>query len=485
MTERGASYIPIEDFRPDYHDPDEWLKRFEKAVNLATNCRDEDRQKELYLAWLPMKLDDGTRLLLSGATNQDDWAELKKEFKELLITPQDKYNWRSGRKRITWDGRENFHALAARVKRTIDRYEDRPKEADYYHEFRLALPRNYQQAIDLGHAGETLAEAKRIALRCQAALAGGNDDGAGATKEKSVAFIGGVMSENKPRDQDRLKEIEMGLQGMSVKVDNLASEVARNSKEARAREERARSPTPGPSSRQPLGAEGGSYDVGPSRRNSPNQRYDSRERYKPRYQDQDRFDDDDYVYSLGQGQRDGNRRSREEHRYPPPQEYRYPPPQEYRYPPPQGHQYPPPQDFNRGGSGGYGYNPYQGGQQGWGSSGGYSGGGQRGSSPRGGRGYSPNQNRGFRPNPNRGSSPNGSQSQRPNPTQGSGRGGRTDGRPPPTAPDVSQGGQFRGMDYDQQYQWFCQAVLEKEQRDARPLPNAPSADWGRYESENY
>ena len=474
MTERGASYIPIEDFRPDYHDPDEWLGRFEKAVVLATNCSNEDRKKELYVAWLPMKLNDATRLMMSDALSDATaatWATFKTQFKSLLITPQDKYNWRSGRKRITWDGQENFHSLAARVKRTIDRYGDGPSEADYYHEFRSALPRNYQQAIDLGHAAETLAEAKRIAFRCQAALAN-SDDGAGATGEKSVAFVGGSMSENKPRDQDRLKELEMGLQGIAIKVDNLSGEMVKQAKEARAREERARSPTPGP-----RGAGGGSYDVGPSRRNSPNQRYDSRERYNPRYQDQDRFDDDDYVQSLGQGQRDGNRRSREEHRYPPPQDH--------RYPPPQGYQYPPPQDYNRGGSGGYGYNPYRGGQQGWGSSGGYGGGGQRGSSPRGGRGYSPNQGRGFRPNQNRGSSPNGGQSQRFNPAQGSGRGGRTDGRPPPTAPDANQGSQYRGMDQEQQYQWFCQAVLEKEQRDARPPPNAPPVDWGQHESENY
>ena len=351
MTERGASYIPIEDFRPDYHDPDEWLKRFEKAVVLATNCRDEDRQKELYLAWLPMKLDDGTRLLLSGAANQDDWAELKKEFKELPITPQDKYNWRSGRKRITWDGRENFHALAARCKRTIDRYEDHPREADYYHEFRQALPRNYQQAIDLGHASETLAEAKRIALRCQAALTG-NDDDTGATGEKSVAFVGGALSENRPRDQDRLKEVEMSLQGMSIKVDNLTNEIAKQAKEARAREERARSPTPGPVNRQPLGAEGVSFDTIPKRRD----RFDSRERFSVRHQDQDRFDDDDYIYTLGQSQRDAGRQSREEYRYPPPQNYRYPPPQDYQYPPPQ---------YNHGGSGGDKYSLCQKNQQGW------------------------------------------------------------------------------------------------------------------------
>ena len=379
MTERGASYIPIEDFRPDYHDPDEWLGRFEKAVVLATNCSNEDRKKELYVAWLPMKLNDATRLMMSDALSDATaatWVTFKTQFKSLLITPQDKYNWRSGRKRITWDGQENFHSLAARVKRTIDRYEDGPSEADYYHEFRSALPRNYQQAIDLGHAAETLAEAKRIAFRCQAALAN-SDDGAGATGEKSVAFVGGSMSENKPRDQDRLKELEMGLQGIAIKVDNLSGEMVKQAKEARAREERARSPTPGP-----RGAGGGSYDVGPSRRNSPNQRYDSREWYNPRYQDQDRFDDDDHVQSLGQGQTDGNGRPRGEYRYPPPQGYRCLPPQDYRHLPPQNYQYPPPQVYNHGANRGYRYNPCQGSPQGWESPREYNYGGKRGSCPR-------------------------------------------------------------------------------------------------------
>ena len=220
MAEKGASFIPIEDFRPDYHDPDEWLGRFEKAVVLATNCGD-DRKKELYVAWLPMKLNDATRLMMSdalSAATAATWANLKTQFKSLLITPQDKYNWRSRRKRITWDGQENFHALAARVKRTIDRYEDSPSEADYYHEFRLALPRNYQQAIDLGHNAETLKEGKRIAFRCQAALAC-SDNGDGATGGKLAAFVGGAMS------CDPLTSIERGFQEMSLKLDDLEAEV--------------------------------------------------------------------------------------------------------------------------------------------------------------------------------------------------------------------------------------------------------------------
>ena len=170
--ERGTSHIPIEDFRADYHDPDEYLDRFEKAVELATNVSDKARKKALYKSWLPMKLDDATRMILSGCDQAADWDALKDEFKGFLVTPQDKYNWRAGLKRITWDGRESFHVLATRVKRTIDRYEDAPREKDYYFEFRQALPRNYRQVIDFGASAETLAEAKRIALKCQAAFAG-------------------------------------------------------------------------------------------------------------------------------------------------------------------------------------------------------------------------------------------------------------------------------------------------------------------------
>ena len=166
----------------------------------------------------------------------------------------------------------------------------------------------------------------------------------------------------------------MSLQGMSIKVDNLVTEVAKQSKEARARE-RTRSPTPGPFYGQTPGAEGVSYDVGPRCQVSSSQGYNSREPFNPRYQDdrdEDCFDDDDYVYSLSQGQRDANRQRREEHGYPPPQDYQYPLPKEYRYLPPQ--------DYSQGGSRGYGYNSSQSGQ-GYGNSHRDNSGGLRGTCP--------------------------------------------------------------------------------------------------------
>ena len=287
-AESATNNIPIEEFRPDFHDFKEWIGRFETAVDLATNAGTDDRKHALYKSWLPLRLDDATRMVLSSCDTAAAWNALKTELRGLLITDEEKYNWRAGKKKIVWDGKENFHVLAARVKRTIDMYEAQPRETDYYKSFREALPGNYRQAIDWGHTAETLAEAKRLAFKCQAALAGGED---GATGGKSVAFVGGSMD---TRSQDMLKAIEMGLQGMAIKVENLSTEVAKQGKEAKAREERARSQSPNgeqPQRSQSRGRGGGPFDFPPRpRQGSDNyRRSDSRERYNQRYQEQDRY----------------------------------------------------------------------------------------------------------------------------------------------------------------------------------------------------
>ena len=105
MAERAANNIPVEKFRPDLDDFDEWIGMFEKAVVLATNPADDDRKHELFKNWLPIKLDDATRMVHSGCSSAFS-ANLKKELKGLLVSPEEKYSWWSGRNRITWDGKE-------------------------------------------------------------------------------------------------------------------------------------------------------------------------------------------------------------------------------------------------------------------------------------------------------------------------------------------------------------------------------------------
>ena len=222
-TERATSEIPIEEFDQDVHDPDEYFERLETAMELATGVTDADRKAVLLKKWLSMKLNAAARMILKSCDLAADWETLIAEFKSKLVTPQDKYNWRSRRKRITWDGVESFHVLAEKAKRTVDRYEDDPREKDYFFEFRQALPRNYQQAIDYSIDGpETLEKAKKIALRLQAALSGPEpDDPAGAVGGKSVSFVGGSMSE------DWMDSMEKSIQKLTVSLENRAATIAK------------------------------------------------------------------------------------------------------------------------------------------------------------------------------------------------------------------------------------------------------------------
>ena len=222
-TERATSEIPIEEFDQDVHDPEEYFERFEAAMELATGVTDAARKAVLLKKWLPLKLNAAARMILKSCDLAADWEALIAEFKSKLVTPQDKYIWRSRRKRITWDGVESFHVLAERVKRTVDRYEDDPRERDYFFEFHHALPRNYQQAIDYNIDGaETLEKAKKIALRLQAALSGSEpEDSAGAVGGKSVSFVGGSMSE------DWMDSMGKSIQRLTVSLESQGAKIAK------------------------------------------------------------------------------------------------------------------------------------------------------------------------------------------------------------------------------------------------------------------
>ena len=133
------------------------------------------------------------------------------------------------------------------MKRTVDKYEDaRGREQEYFFQFRKALPKNYRKAIDLGYVAETLDEAKRIAFRVQMADADKGDSDHTALDdrtsrrplEKSVAFTGASMSD------DRLKSIELSLQGLTVQVGNIDSEVKKVATKVDSREGGARGGSP-------------------------------------------------------------------------------------------------------------------------------------------------------------------------------------------------------------------------------------------------
>ena len=57
-TERAASSINCKDFCSDVDDFEQWVVKFERAVKLATNVRDDTQLYYLYKEWLPLKLDE-------------------------------------------------------------------------------------------------------------------------------------------------------------------------------------------------------------------------------------------------------------------------------------------------------------------------------------------------------------------------------------------------------------------------------------------
>ena len=167
MTDKGASQIPVRDFRSGTDDFDSWVKLFENAVKLAHKGVQAAELPELFKTWITLKLDHDARAKYDSVT-KTAWDDIKKEFKELLVDPQAKYSWLACQSNIKWDGKECFHVLATRIKRAVDTYDpDCNKQQQYYFRFRRALPKDYRKAMDLslGDTGQTIDEAVRIAFR--------------------------------------------------------------------------------------------------------------------------------------------------------------------------------------------------------------------------------------------------------------------------------------------------------------------------------
>ena len=215
LTEEPASTIPIENFDYEVDSFDEWVQYFESAVVLATNCG-ENRKDFLFKTWLPLKVDSRTRTLLENCT-ATGWTERKAELNKLLRDPLEEYAWQSNRETVKWDGKESFHILERRVKRSVDQFGlGGDKKPQYFFRFYQALTTPYQEAIDMGCPEEkrTIEEAKRIAFRVKMVLANrGESSQSEGTRQKGASFIGAAAYENKIENLERrLNRLEMEME---------------------------------------------------------------------------------------------------------------------------------------------------------------------------------------------------------------------------------------------------------------------------------
>ena len=211
--ERGASSIPCLDYDSSKDDFETWIEKFEYAVNVATNAPTPARRQQLYLQWLPLKLDNEARAILKQVPTGLNYEQTIARLKELLIDEVEIYKWKMLEKTIKWDGKESFQALATKVKNAVDRYEKelspQGKIWAYFFRFRHALPATpYQDFIDtsLAKDDKTIENAKELALRVQMT----QQSKEAKTDPKQVSFTGAAMSD------DRIHALELDMAKMKV-----------------------------------------------------------------------------------------------------------------------------------------------------------------------------------------------------------------------------------------------------------------------------
>lgn len=283
MGDKQVNTLPVKEYKHGVDHFDSWIKLFDKAIKLAYKGASEADQEEASQQWLPLKLDDKARLVYDGITTTT-WALTKANLRKALVDPQEEYLWHARHATIVWDGVESFQSLGTRVTRAVDTYHKGDKESECFFRFRLALPKDYKRAIDLGCAKDTrtIKNAIDIAERLRVADTDAGEAGAGPTSApKSVSFTGASMSD------DRLKSLELAVQGLSIRMDNQESSKRKTDEELRSRKEEGRreffdSRDRRSPSRESRYDRRDSYERGRrgDSRDSRRPRYDSRERYR-------------------------------------------------------------------------------------------------------------------------------------------------------------------------------------------------------------
>ena len=220
-VKKAASSINCKDFCSDSDDFEQWVTKFERAVKLATNVRDDNQLYYLYKEWLPLKLDEPAYAIWL-LTTKNRWPDLREELIGLLVDPQEKYKWQAKLTTIKWDGKESFHALVSRVKRAVNKFDKEMsqdyKDREYYFRFRAAFKKKMRKCIDMGCAegNRTIEAAKDIALRYQITTA--DDD---VNNQNDADDPKGATFSNANLHYDQSSNIKILLTEITTKLDNL------------------------------------------------------------------------------------------------------------------------------------------------------------------------------------------------------------------------------------------------------------------------
>ena len=226
--ERITQDIPIQKFAYGTPGADwsEWSKRFEVAVQAATNAQGKDRLEELCLVWIALKLtDEGLPIYNQCPSKDTSWPALRGELEKAFEDTQVKRSWIRSMGAYKKPADMSLPVYKAKVMGMVSRYSPATLNdaaayaSELYNRFVGGLEVDWREYIEesIPFGKETIDNAYNQALKYEEKL-----------KKKAVDFSGAAMTDG---EKNAMECIRLDLQELKTTVE--AAERAR--KESRER----------------------------------------------------------------------------------------------------------------------------------------------------------------------------------------------------------------------------------------------------------
>ena len=212
--EKVPSDIPIEKFPfgKTGADWNEWCKRFEVAVQAATNAKDRDRLFELCVMWVSLKLPEEAQPMYAQCEHKSDWRELKKELADALEDVHTKRKWVRSLSAFKKPSDMTLQVYRSKVIGMVAKHspsvmtDSTAYAQELYNRFVQGLEVGYREYIEdaLPYEKETLDRAYNAALKYEEKLS-----------TKKVDFSGAAMSDT---EKNAMEVMRLDVQELKTEL---------------------------------------------------------------------------------------------------------------------------------------------------------------------------------------------------------------------------------------------------------------------------
>ena len=224
MFERVTGDIPIEKFPYGKPEADwtEWSRRFERAVQAATNAFGRDRLEELCLIWIALKLPEETQPIYSKCVYKDrDWSKLRAELEEGLEDPKIRRDWVRNQHAFKRPVEMPLQVYRAKVIGYVNKYspaivhDTKAYNTELFNRFNHGLPNEWRDYIEesIPYGKETIDTAYNQALKYEHKIA-----------NKKVDFTGAAMTDSEKND---FKKMQLDMAEVQSKLERQEAEKAK------------------------------------------------------------------------------------------------------------------------------------------------------------------------------------------------------------------------------------------------------------------